>query len=173
MKEMKGNVFDLAMEPGVDSICITTNGITNYNGLAMMGAGTAGEAARRWPNVRFNLGKALKAFGNLPFVIGYLDDQGTFNDPNKKVIASKQYKSLIWSFPTKGDFRLNAQMDLIKRSSQLMSEMATSLKLTNVMIPRPGCGKGTGKLIWKDVKAEIEPLLDDRFTVTYLDGEEE
>ena len=54
MKEIIGNVFDLAMEPGVDSICITTNGIVNASGLAIMGAGVAGEASKRWPTLIFS-----------------------------------------------------------------------------------------------------------------------
>lgn len=170
MKEIKGNVFDLALTPEVDAICITTNGIVGATGLATMGAGTAGEAARRWPNVRANLGKALNSYGNLPFVIGFLDIDGKYHDPDRKSIMEKKYKCLVWSFPTKNDFRFKSDINLIKQSAELMAQMVDELKLKNVILPRPGCTNG--KLSWTDVKAVIEPILDDRFSITTFEGEE-
>lgn len=169
MKEIKGNVFDLALEDGVDSICITTNGITNFNGLAIMGAGTAGEAARRWPAVRVNLGKALKAFGNFPYVIGMINKQGDFVNPSSKAIKEKDYKCLIWSFPTKNDFRYNSIPALIERSALALVEHVNKFDLKKIMIPRPGCSNGG--LQFDEVKKIIEPIFDDRFHITTLEGE--
>lgn len=169
MKEIIGNVFDLAMELNVDSICITTNGIVGADGQAIMGAGTAGEAARRWPTVRANLGKALTKFSNLPFVIGFLDKDGNFQDPNVKRFLVRDFKCLIWSFPTKNDFRYKSDTDLIIRSATLLAKMTTTMNLNNIYLPRPGCSNG--KLEWSEVKQLIEPLLDDRFTITSFEGE--
>lgn len=170
MKEIKGNVFDLAAEPEVDSICITTNGIVNAAGLAIMGAGTAGEAARRWPTVRTNLGKCLNTFGNQPFVIGILDKDNSFRDPSKKDIMNKDYKCLVWSFPTKNDFRYPSLIDLIENSTKVMVKMADTLNLKKICLPRPGCSNG--KLLWSNVKKVIEPFMDDRFCITTFEGEE-
>ncbi len=173
MKEIKGNVFDLAFEDGVDSICITTNGVTNHSGLALMGAGTAGEAARRWPSVRANLGRALRVHGNLPYVIGLIDKAGQFQNPTAQMIKEKEFACLVWSFPTKDDFRFNAIPKLIERSAVAMSQYADKFDLKKILIPLPGCGKGTGKLNWKkDVKPLLEPVLDDRFFITTLEGED-
>lgn len=169
MKEIKKDIFELAMEPETDSICITTNGIVSSSGLAIMGAGSAGAAATKYPNIRANLGAALNKFGNLPFVIGYLDSNGIFNNPNSKVIKNKEYKCLIWSFPTKEHFKDPAKIDLIIKSSKIMAQHVDSMDLKNIYIPCPGCGPTTGKLSWeRDVKPEIENILDDRFTITFL-----
>lgn len=169
MKEIVGNVFDLCIDGETDSICITTNGIVGATGLATMGAGVAGEAARRWPSVRKNLGKALKAFGNKPFVIGMINKENQFLDPIVKDISNKNYKCLVWSFPTKDDFRYNSKIDLIKQSCHLMVKAANKLDLKRIMLPRPGCSNG--KLNWSDVKKEIAPILDDRFYITAFESE--
>lgn len=169
MKEIIGNVFDLCIDGETDSICITTNGIVGATGLATMGAGVAGEAARRWPSVRKNLGKALKAFGNKPFVIGIINNNNQFIDPISKLITNKEFKCLVWSFPTKDDFKFNSKVELIKESCQLMVKAADKLELKRIMLPRPGCSNG--RLSWDSVKKEISPILDDRFYITAFESE--
>ncbi len=169
MKEVKGNMFDLMLDGETDSICITTNGIVGADSKAIMGAGSAGEAARRWPSVRKTLGKALKAFGNLPYVIGMIDPAGNFQDTDAKLILEKQYKCLIWSFPTKGDFRRDSQIWLIENSIRLMVEHADKFELKKIVLPRPGCSNG--KLEWTAVRKIIEPKLDDRFVIVSFDSE--
>ena len=172
MKEIKGNIFDLMLEDGVDSICITTNGIVGNDGKALMGAGTAGAAASKWPAVRANLGHCLKDRPNYPYVIGMLDKENNFQNTSLKIIKEKDFKCLIWSFPTKDDFRFKSIPKLIEQSASLMVKNADKLDLKKVLIPLPGCGRGTGKLSWtKDVKPLLEPILDDRFWITYFEGE--
>ena len=169
MKEVNGNVFDLMLEPETDSICITTNGIIGADGKAIMGAGTAGEAARRWSTVRSTLGKALKTFGNLPYVIGFINLSGEFQETNATLIKEKQYKCLIWSFPTKNDFRKKSDIDLIKKSATLMAAHADSFELKRIILPAPGTGAATGKLSWEsEVKPVIQDILDDRFIISFL-----
>jgi hypothetical protein len=163
MKEITGNVFDLINEPDVDSICITTNGIVNANGLAIMGAGVAGEAARRWPSIRKNLGRAINASGNFPFVIGIINPNGEFINPTRKLITAKEFKCLVWSFPTKNDWQDNSDIELIKQSSKMLYDRTKELGLKNIVLPRPGTTNG--KLIWSNVKEAITPLLDDRFII--------
>ena len=171
MKEITGNMFDLMSDGETDSICITTNGIIGNDGRAIMGAGCAGEAARRWPTVRKTLGKALKAFGNLPYVIGMTDPDGNFQDTDAKLILDKKYQCLIWSFPTKGDFRYKSLTDLIVKSAKLMVEHADKFELKKIVMPRPGCSNG--KLEWSEVKKLIEPILDDRFFIVSFESEKE
>ena len=171
MKELKGNLFDMAMEPEVDAICITTNGITNHDGLAMMGAGTAGKAAQLWPEVRQVLGKWLLKYGNVPSIMGMLDKENNYSKPSKVKLDNKEYKCLIWSFPTKDDFRHNAKVELIKQSSEYMAGYANQLDLKKILLACPGAGKFTGRLDWKtDVKPSIQDILDDRFIITSLEG---
>lgn len=171
MKEIEGNIFDFVMDDSVDAICITTNGIVNNNGLAMMGAGTAGEAAKRWPSVRKNLGRSIQAFGNLPYVIGLIDDEGNFHDPKFELLRNKEYKCLVWSFPTKNDFRDKSDIELIKRSATLLMEHADKFELKKIYIPAPGIGVNTGKLDWEtEVRPAIQNILDDRFYIVFLEG---
>jgi len=170
MREVKGNMFDLMLDGETDSICITTNGIVGADSKAIMGAGSAGEAARRWPTVRKTLGKAIKAFGNKPYVIGMINSAGDFQDTDAKLISEKKYQCLIWSLPTKGDFRRPSQPSLIENSVKLMVEHADKFELKKIVLPRPGCSNG--KLEWTEVKKLIEPILDDRFIIVSFDHEE-
>jgi hypothetical protein len=64
-----------------------------------------------------------------------------------------------------------AKLDLIEKSSREMVNIADAMDLTGILLPRPGVG--VGNLPWKDVKAVIEPILDDRFTVVSFEHEEQ
>ena len=170
MKEVKANIFDLINQSNVNSICIATNGIIGAAGLAVMESGTAGEAAKRWPNIRFVLGKQMLRAGNVPMLIGFLDAEGKYTEPNYQDFKKKNYKCLVWSFPTKNDFRKPSEIDLIKCSAETIVQRADKLKLKNIYIPRPGCANDD--LDWNDVKPILENVLDDRFTITSLENEE-
>jgi len=169
MKEIIGDIFTSMSDGETDSICITTNGIVGADNKAIMGAGTAGEAARRYPSVRKTLGKALNAFGNLPYVIGMIGLDGNFQDTDAALIKEKKYRCLLWSFPTKNDFRFKSDMNLIIKSCQLMVDHANKFELKKIVLPRPGCSNG--KLLWADVKKLIEPILDDRFVIVSFENE--
>jgi hypothetical protein len=43
--------------------------------------------------------------------------------------------------------------------------IANQLNLSHIYLTPPGCG--CGQLDWADVKAVIEPILDDRFIVVF------
>jgi hypothetical protein len=170
LKELIGNIFDLMLEPETDGICITTNGMVGADNKAIMGAGTAGHCARLFPSVRLTLGKSILEYGNFPFIIGYLDKNNIFKDPDFQVIENAEHHCLIWSFPTKNDFRKKSDLELIKTSAKCMMENAMTFKLKNVYIPLPGCGAKTGQLSWEnEVKPAIKDILDDRFTIVALD----
>ena len=171
MKEIKKDLFECIFEPEVDAICITTNGNYSTKGVAIMGGGCAGEAARRWPEMPIRLGKMLKSFmNNIPFVIGVVDENATALPLTKELIDSRQFKCLVFSFPTINDLIDGSNLELIKRSSALMMEYADQYKLKQIILPRPGVG--IGGLKWATVKPEIEKILDDRFVIVSFDHEE-
>lgn len=175
MKEKKGNLFDAIYDDSMDCICITTNGIVNATGLAIMGAGVAGEAARRWPNIRACLGRLLREHGNRLFLLGVACKDGQFRDPrdesfNDEIESSDDIACMVASFPTKNDFRFKSDLSLIEQSTKQLVDMANKYGMSDVGLSRPGCSNGG--LRWVDVKAVIEPLLDDRFTIFSFEGEE-
>jgi hypothetical protein len=171
MKEQKADLFEMVQETGVDAICITTNGHYTTEGLAVMGGGCAGVCAKRWPETPARLGKCLKNFGtNTPFVIGALDAGGNYVEPKLPMIREGKFKALILSFPTIDNLMDGANLTLIQQSAEELKKMADRFQLRNIVIGRPGVG--IGGLEWKDVKAVLEPIFDDRFTVVSFDHEE-
>lgn len=170
MKEIKQDLFECIFEPDVDAICITTNGNYKKNGDAIMGAGCAGEAARRWPTMPTRLGKMLRSFAsNIPFVIGAVDEGAEELEISKEVIDNKQFKCLVFSFPTINNLGSGSNMSLIKQSATIMMDYANQFGLKKIILPRPGVG--IGGLSWAEVKPEIENILDDRFVIVSFDHE--
>jgi len=171
MKERKTDLFETIYEDDVDAICITTNGQYTIHGIAAMGGGCAGICARRWPETAQRLGRMLKTFGtNIPFVIGALDEDGNHIEPTRDGIKNKQFKCLIFSFPTINNLMNGSNIQLIKQSATLLVDYVDQFGLKNIMVPRMGVG--IGGLRWADVKPEVENILDDRFTVVSFDHEE-
>lgn len=170
MKERKADLFETIYEDGVDAICITTNGMYTTDGRAAMGGGCAGVCAKRWPETSLRLGKCLKNFlTNVPFVIGALDSDGDYIEPNLKMIKGHQFKTLIFSFPTIDDLMSGAKLNLIQNSAKELRTLVDRFELRGVVIGRPGCG--IGNLLWSDVKPIIEEYFDDRFTIVSFSDE--
>jgi hypothetical protein len=159
------------LEKSVDAICITTNGQYTLDGRAAMGGGCAGVCAKRWPETAVRLGKCLKNFGtNVPHIIGSLNADGDYMEPNLRIVKERKFKCLIYSFPTIDNLIDGANLDLIIQSAKLMKEQADKYGLRNIIVPRPGVG--IGGLNWADVKTVIAPYLDDRFTIVSFEHEE-
>ena len=168
MKEIKRDLFDCISDH--KAICITTNG-QYENGKAFMGGGCALECAKRLPKTSTKLAQCLKNFGtNIPFILGMLDDNLNYMEPNLKLIKADKYKCLIFSFPTIDDLMDGAKIELIKRSAEAMRAFADRFQLMGIALGRPGCG--VGSLNYKNVKPIIAPILDDRFTIVSFDNEE-
>jgi hypothetical protein len=164
VRERKGNLFDTIGEEGIDCIAITTNGHWTVEGTGVMGGGSAGECAKRWPETNVRLGKCLKNYGtNVPFVIGALDVEGKYLEPSLKIIKDKKFKTLIVSFPTIDNLIEGAKLSLIENSAKELKKMADRFELRGIVIGRPGCG--IGSLSYEDVKPVLESILDDRFTI--------
>jgi len=171
MKELKEDLFECIFDSEADAICITTNGNYSRNGVAIMGGGCAGEAARRWPEMPVRLGKMLRSFtSNIPFVIGAVDENGDALELTKELVDSRQFKCLVFSFPTINNLIDGSNLSLIKQSATIMMDYANQYGLKKIVLGRPGVG--IGGLKWSEVKPEIENILDDRFVIVSFPHEE-
>jgi hypothetical protein len=171
MIEEKKDLFSYLFDKDTDAICITTNPHYTEDGIAIMGGGCAGEAARRWTEVPKNLGKFLKSLNrNVPYIIGATDNNGHYLEPTSLVIQEKSFKCLIFSFPTINSLIQGSDLNLIKNSAAIMVHFANRLHLKKIILGRPGVG--IGGLFWSDVKPVLEDILDDRFIIVSFDHEE-
>lgn len=171
MKELKEDLFECIFDSEVDAICITTNGNYSRSGVAIMGGGCAGEAARRWPEMPLRLGKMLRSFmSNIPFVIGAVNENAEALELTKELVDSRQFKCLVFSFPTINNLIDGSNLELIKQSATIMMDYANQYGLKKIVLGRPGVG--IGGLSWSEVKPEIESILDDRFVIVSFPHEE-
>lgn len=152
MIEKIGNIWNT----NCDVIAITTNGIVKQNGELVMGKGIALQAKQRFSNLPKLWGELLLDFGNIPELAYYIDNK-LFRDPIKN-------SKILVSLPTKHHWKDKSNIELIKESLHIIDYIINKDK--TIAIPRPGCSNGG--LNWKDVKKEIEPLLDDRFIIYSL-----
>lgn len=126
-------------------IVIPTNGITKRTGQAVMGAGLAKQAAKRFPFLPLELGRYLKAHGNRVFAF-----------------PAKQ----IFTFPVKHDWREDADLELIKQSAEQLLALVDKHELKPPFyLPCVGCGNG--KRTWEEVEPILKEILDDRFVVVF------
>lgn len=138
MKEISGNLFDYPV------ICIPTNGVVNKDNKLVMGRGIALTAKTLYPNLDTLLGYAVKEYGNISNWIYYPD-------------------KIIISFPTKHHWKNDSDINLIEESVKSLVKMTNLKQVTNVYLPRIGCGNGNLK--WSVVKPVLQKYLDDRFIV--------
>lgn len=143
MEEFLGNIWDFHDPDSNKWVAITTNGIVRWDGKAIMGRGIALQAAQRFPQLPYVVGTMIGLEGNRVF------DFPEFS---------------LYSLPVKHHWRERASLDLIRVSCYQLAALVPSDR--HVFLVRPGCG--AGGLNWDGVKREIEPLLDDRFTVVDL-----
>lgn len=170
MKEEKKDLFSYLEDS--DAICITTNPHYSEDGIALMGGGCAGEAARRWEEVPKNLGLFLETVKlNIPYIIGSIDLNGNYIQPSRDIIKNNKYKCLIISFPTIHNLMNGADLDLIVESAKLLVILSDKFNLKRIILPRPGAG--IGGLDWyRQVKPVIADILDDRFIICCQDHDE-
>lgn len=146
--EVTGDLWELARH-GV--LVITTNGSLNNLGECVMGRGIALEAKKRFPDIAKKLGGYIQQYGNRCFNLGRYGD----------------YR--LVSFPTKHNWNLPADPELIASSARQLVEMTDKFGWSVVYMPRPGCGYG--RLSWEQVKPILEPILDGRFFVCRYEEE--
>lgn len=152
MKEIKGDIFE---QHYADAICVTTNGIVKANGELTMGKGLALEFKERYPSLALTLGRAVEKYGNIVLVNkGWEMTSSNWDDtPGYHIVT----------FPTKNHWRDKASLSLIKRSAEQLVIATDRMGWKKVVLSRPGCG--LGGLQWPQVKAVLEPILDDRFYI--------
>jgi hypothetical protein len=170
MKEERGNLWDYLDK--ADALCITTNGFFTNNRRAVMGRGCAKEAADRWPEITKTLGNHLCWDGNFTTILKE-------KTPEQAAIVAFPVKRQSVTFDGSnvvrhmaGKFRIGetapgwaakADLTLIARSAVMLQNLAAGRGWEKVVLVRPGCG--AGELKWEEVKAALDPILDDRFIV--------
>ncbi len=149
-REVKADLWTVCAEAEVEPArtlrLITTNGHINRAGRCVMGRGCALEARDKFPGLDRKLGRLIAEHGNRPMRLMKLPDG-----------------SHLGSFPVKHHWREDADPDLIEASARMLVEIADRFGYERIFLPRPGCGNG--RLSWPSVRARIEPILDERFTV--------
>jgi hypothetical protein len=151
MKEITGDLWDFHAQGHY--ICITTNGTVRRDGACVMGRGIAKQAASRFPQFPYAVGKELLFYGP--------PSRGLLNFP---VFVFPEWRLI--TFRVKWHWGDTADMELIDRTARLLSTDERVANMDHVYLPRPGCGNG--HLQWSDVRAVIAPILDDRFTVVEI-----
>jgi hypothetical protein len=148
MKEITGDIWNHHAKG--EWIVITTNGSVNKSGECVMGRGVALQAKKKFPPLARILGDAIKRGGN-------------------KVHVLQGFRLI--TFPVKHQWFEMADLELIKKSAEQLKDWHWFLfqgsKLSpeeqKIYLVRPGAGNG--HRTWEEVKAVIEPILDDRFVI--------
>jgi len=139
-------VGDLWAEHAAGSVvAITTNGMVNRVGRAIMPRGCARQARERFPDLLQTLGSLLRHHGNHVFDLGH------------KIV----------SFPVEEDPYQNSDIRLIEQSCKELVELAEIKGWQKIVVPRPGCGGGG--LSWSLVKSVVAKHFDDRFHVITME----
>ena len=145
MREKFGDMWQMP----ADAVCITTNGFIKANGHGVMGAGTAGQAQKRWPYFPEVLGACLKDGGNHVQIMEWEEHCG-------KTIP-------FLMFPVKHVWYDDALVTLIKRSAEELLDIADAHDgWMDILIPHPNYNNDN--LTWKEVEPIIN-FLDDRFII--------
>jgi len=138
MRETVGNLWDYL---GQMPICITTGGLVTPKGECAMPRGCARQAKDRFPGLAAQLGARILADGNHVHEL----DRGLISFP---------VENSPFDVPGTG---------LIERSCRELRTLVDLRGWPQVLVPRPGCGKGG--LEWREVKPILEKYFDDRFLV--------
>jgi len=153
MKEICFDILSDTILKDADAICFTSNGIVKASGELTMGAGVAKQFKEKFGAViARNAGTLVKRNGNICQAVG--------------IHYSGIKKINIVAFPTKYHWKNPSDLGLIKKSAKELMALVDKLGWTKVYLPR--LGTGMGNLQWAVVKAELEKILDDRITITYL-----
>ena len=136
MIESNKNLLECSKEQ--NAICIATNSLGEIDP----------KYRKRWPEIVIRLSKCLKNLGtNIPFVIGALDNEGKYIEPNLRIIKQRQFKCLIFSFP----------------SDDLETIENSAIELKN-LVERFGLRKVAVELSVSS-KAIVSSILDERFVL--------
>ena len=142
MREIEGDLWDWQ---GRAVIAITTNGMTDRKGRAILGRGCAAQAKEKYADLPGILGNMLSRFGNHVHFLG---------------------RGMV-SFPVEHTPFENPDLRLIEQSARELVAMADREGWELVVLPRPGCGGGG--MSWREVGPLLARHLDDRFLLISLE----
>lgn len=143
MREERGDLFEYPC----DALVVPINWRTNRNGDAIMGAGVALAAKKRWPHLQRVLGDQIRRSPDAPHV---------------PIYAMGDYWMVC--LPTKHDWRDPSDVKLIEAGVTALIDQAGGFGWRTIVLPRLGCG--LGQLDWEvQVRPLLADLLDDRFVV--------
>ncbi len=142
MQEIIGDLWDLHDQGFF--IGVPTNGDCRRDGRAVMGAGVALAAAKRFPNLPILLGAKLRASGNHAYY---------------------WHECRLVTLPTKEAWTQPSTLRRIEQTAREAVQLADHYRLTAIYCPRLGCG--LGGLAWKDVASVLAGLWDDRFIIVH------
>lgn len=191
MREIQGDLWKYVEELEVPACAITTNG-SYSKAKATMGAGIAREARDRYPIVELQLAQFLAA--NKGYWKEHTDEyEGDIwvDEPWNIPYPMMKEPFYMFSFPTKrsfltvnrdksnvGEYYRHAchygntivgwkgvsDLTLIERSARLLVDLVDTAKVSMLVMPRPGCGRGN--LSWlRAVKPILKKYFDDRFVI--------
>jgi hypothetical protein len=165
--------LDLWAEPA-DAKCITTNGFVKNNGNLVMGAGVAGQAQSRYPQLPKIWGESYSLRK------GYHRVGARTQDEPPKLLVGPHAQELrvqddlthdftFVSFPVKYNWYEKADLNIIKNSAYDLAQAIEDYGWEKVLLPRPGCGNG--QLDWEEVMPIIAPFFPhDRVWVIWSDN---
>jgi hypothetical protein len=172
MLEFNGNVWDFI--GAVDAICIPTNGFIKGDGTSVMGAGLALQAKKKFPTIHRELTRHIMSSGNTvtilhevggTHIVSFPTKVAEMKDPPKNMILPNR-RFLYRDGDTVPGFHLKSFLSLIVSSAKDLVSMADYMGFeSGVVLPKVGCGEGTGCLEWDQVSRELRKLLDDRFII--------
>ena len=148
MQECNGDIRTEFLNEKWDAICCTINTCAGRDGL-VMGAGIA---------LAFK-----QQYHWLPLIWG--ERITRWDLPKTYIIVTRLNDRPLYAvgFPTKRDWRFPSEINLIKRSAQLLRFQIEAMDWRNVLLPRPGCANGG--LQWENVKPMLDAIFDDRVTI--------
>jgi len=157
-----------------DALCVTTNGCFRKTGksplagVAVMGAGVALTAARKYPGVTKALAASLMSNGNVPSVIN--ENPVIVSFPTKHgntIVTAENRKGLLPSYRTAGadgsilpGWMFLSDPRLIEESAKRLAALIEARRWSLVVLPCPGCENGG--LSWEDVEKILDRHLDER-----------
>jgi hypothetical protein len=172
MLEFNGNVWDFI--GAVNAICIPTNGFIKGDGTSVMGAGLALQAKKKFPTIHRELTRHIMSSGNTvtilhevggTHIVSFPTKVAEMKDPPKNMILPNR-RFLYRDGDTVPGFHLKSFLSLIVSSAKDLVSMADYMGFeSGVVLPKVGCGEGTGCLEWDQVSRELSKLLDDRFII--------
>ena len=132
------------------TVVIPTNGKCKLDGHAVMGKGLAKQATDRFPTLPLLLGEKLRVSGNHVYCFCTLR---------------------IITFPTKHDWRNDADISLIQQSAHELTRFIDRNAHSDAMpvyMPHVGCG--AGNLTWEQVGPIIRNVLGTRIVQELATG---